>query len=283
MLKSRNILLALLALCLAGFGLGIVRLFQMRFDAGDIYPPYSSLRTDPLGVKAFYEGLQNLPGLSVSRFFQSNSKLQGGPRRVLFVLGTTREDLEFMPPDDAQTLQSFVFSGGRVVISLWPFADREQDDGLLFTNAAPRPLPPTNAPRSSAVRRPRSRGDTNSDPSLIPEDVSFLAKNGLGVKYDDLAIDEHGLSHTEWAAPVHAAPGLPSRISWHSGAYFDILDTNCQTLYQRKRHPVIRTLLWRGIPGALHRFLFSEQRSPPPRAPCRTPRLAGRRPSRHYI
>jgi hypothetical protein len=241
MLKSRHILTALLALCLAGFAFGIVRLFQMRFDAGDIYPPYSSLRTDPLGVKAYYESLQNLPGLSVSRFFQSNSKLEGGPRRVLFVLGTTREDLESMPPDDFQTLQSFVFSGGRLVVSLLPFADREQDDSLLFTNAAPRPRPATNAPHSSAVRRPRSRDNTNtnSEPSLIPEDVSFLAKTGLGVKYDDLAIDEHGLSHSEWAAPVHAPPGLPTRISWHSGAYFDILDTNWQTLYQRRRHPVI--------------------------------------------
>ena len=239
MLKSRYILTALLALCLAGFAFGVVRLFQMRFDAGDIYPPYSSLRTDPLGVKAFYESLQNLPGLSVSRFFQSNSKLQGGPRRVLFVLGTTRENLEFMPPDDAQTLQTFVLSGGRLVISLLPFADREQDEGFLFTNAAPRSRPATNAPRSSAVRRPRSRGDTNSDPSLIPEDVSFLAKNGLGVKYDDLAVDEHGVSRSEWAAALHAAPGAPSRISWHSGSYFDILNTNWQTVYQRKKHPVI--------------------------------------------
>jgi len=82
MLKSRHILAALLVLSLAGFALGVIRLFQMRFDAGDIYPPYSSLRADPLGVKVFYESLQNLPGLSVSRFFQRNSKLQGGPRRV---------------------------------------------------------------------------------------------------------------------------------------------------------------------------------------------------------
>jgi hypothetical protein len=237
MLKSRNILAALLALCLAGFAFGVIRLFQMRFDAGDIYPPYSSLRTDPLGVKAFYESLQKLPGLTVSRFFQRNSKLQGGPRRVLFLLGTTREDLETMSLDDEKTLAAFLFSGGRVVITLLPYASQAQDAGLLFTNSAPSPPQPRTRP--PARRQRPSRGDTNSDPSLLPELVSLFAKTGLRVEYDNLSLDEDGLSRSELAEAVRAPPGLPPLISWHSGAYWRILDTNWQTLYQRKRHPVI--------------------------------------------
>ena len=233
MLKSRTILAALLALCLAGFALGVVRLFQLRFDAGDIYPPYSSLRTDPLGVKALYESLQNLPGLSVSRFFQRNSKLQGGPSRLLFVLGETRDGLDSMSPDDEQTLQTFLFSGGRAVISLLPFANLAQDEGALLSRSAP------SAPRPPASRRPGSRDDTNSDPSLAPESVSLLAKTGLGIQYDDLPLDANGLSQTELAEAVHATPGLPPLLSWHSGAYFVVTDTNWQTLYQRKKHPVV--------------------------------------------
>ena len=235
MLKSRHILAALLALCLAGFALGVIRLFQMRFDAGDIYPPYSSLRADPLGVKAFYESLQNLPGLAISRFYQRNSKLQGGPQRVLFLLGTTRADLELMSVDDDRTLTAFLFSGGRVVISLLPFASRAQDDGPIFTNSAPSAPPP----QPPARRPPRSRGNTNSDPSLLPELVSLFDKTGLRVEYDNLSQDEDGLSRSELAEAVHAPPGLPPLISWHSGAYFNVLDTNWQTVYQRKRHPVI--------------------------------------------
>jgi len=250
MLKSRNILAALLVLCLAGFALGVAWLFQMRFDAGDIYPPYSSLRTDPLGVKALYESLQNLPGITVSRFFQSNSKLQGGPQRLLFILGTTRADLSSMSPDDDQTLQAFVFSGGRVVISLLPFANQAQDDGPLLNDSAPppdasarRPYPPspTNPPVTAPAPAPRppSRKDTNSDPSLLPDTVSLFAKNGLRVQYDNLSLDEDGLSRSEPAQAVHAAPGLPPLISWHSGAYFVITDTNWHALYQRNKHPVI--------------------------------------------
>jgi len=255
MLKSRNILAALLALCLTGFALGVAWLFQMRFDAGDIYPPYSSLRTDPLGVKALYESLQNLPGLSVSRFYQSNSKLKGGSQRLLFVLGATREDLSSMSQDDDQTLQTFLVSGGRVVISLLPFANQQQDDGSLLNDAAPSPsIPPppppstppsTNpstppsTPRPPAKPRPPSRKTTNADPSLLPETVSLLAKTGLRVQYDNLALDENGLSRSEPAQAVHAAPGLPPLLSWHSGAYFVITDTNWHALYERKKHPVI--------------------------------------------
>ena len=40
----------LLLLILAGFGYGLNRLFSLRFESGDIYPAYSSFRTDPLGT-----------------------------------------------------------------------------------------------------------------------------------------------------------------------------------------------------------------------------------------
>jgi len=233
MLKSRHILAALLALSLAGFVLGVVRLFQIRFDAGDIYPPYSSLRADPLGVKAFYEALQNLPGLSVSRFFQSSAKLQGSPGRVLFLLGTTRPDLEGMSLEDDNTLQNFLLRGGRVVISLLPSANAAQEFGIFLTNAMPPPArPPADRPRPS-------RDNTNSNPFLRPEVVSLLAKSGLAIRYDDLSLDEEGRSRSEMAESVNAPAGLPPLLSWHSGAYFEVMDTNWQTLYQRKSHPVI--------------------------------------------
>ncbi len=233
MLKSRHILAALLALCLAGFVLGVVRLFQMRFDAGDIYPPCSSLRADPLGVKAFYEALQNLPGLSVSRFFQSSVKLQGSPGRVLFLLGTTRQDLEGMTPEDDNTLQNFLLRGGRVVISLLPSANAAQEFVFSFTNSAPPPA------RPPAARPPPSRDNTNFDQFSRPEGVSLLARTGLAIRYDDLSLDEEGRSRSELAQAAAAPPGLPPLLSWHSGAYFEVMDTNWQTLYQRKSHAVI--------------------------------------------
>src|ERR1041384_7220378 len=57
------------------FMAGVIYLFLLRFEAGDVYPPYSSLRADPLGTMAWFESLQKLPSLTVRRDMSSNSKL----------------------------------------------------------------------------------------------------------------------------------------------------------------------------------------------------------------
>src|SRR2546427_9645317 len=57
-MKKDRMWLVLLLVLLAVFVLGVGRLFQLRFEAGDVYPPYSSLRADPLGTKALFESLE---------------------------------------------------------------------------------------------------------------------------------------------------------------------------------------------------------------------------------
>ena len=42
-------------LLVLALGYGLLHLFALRFAQGDVYPPYSSLRSDPLGKKALYE------------------------------------------------------------------------------------------------------------------------------------------------------------------------------------------------------------------------------------
>src|SRR3954471_1262081 len=54
---SKRLSILILLLVVAGFGYGLKLLFEARFEAGDIYPEYSSLRSDPLGSKALYESL----------------------------------------------------------------------------------------------------------------------------------------------------------------------------------------------------------------------------------
>src|SRR5439155_26641627 len=83
LMKKDRLLLALLLVLLAVFGLGVGRLFQLRFEAGDVYPPYSSLRADPLGTKAFFEGLKILHGITVERLFQQLDRLREGRRTTL--------------------------------------------------------------------------------------------------------------------------------------------------------------------------------------------------------
>ena len=53
---------------IAGAGLvgalawGLEQVVVSPLETGDVYPPYSSLRTDPLGAKALYESLERDAG-----------------------------------------------------------------------------------------------------------------------------------------------------------------------------------------------------------------------------
>ena len=59
--------LALTLLLAAAFVAGVVHLFGIQFAAGDVYPEYSSLRTDPSGARLLFDALARLPGISIGR------------------------------------------------------------------------------------------------------------------------------------------------------------------------------------------------------------------------
>jgi hypothetical protein len=56
------------ALAAAGLFLwGAVALFERQFAAGELYPEFSSLRTDRMGTRLIYDSLGRLPGVTVER------------------------------------------------------------------------------------------------------------------------------------------------------------------------------------------------------------------------
>src|SRR5687768_457897 len=114
MKRANGLLLLLLA---ASFVFGLVRLFQLRFEAGDVYPEYSSLRADPLGTKALYASLGKL--IDVTRNYRPVSKLGLYDNAAVLFLGTRASELECHPAE-FKALESFVRDGGRLVIALLP-------------------------------------------------------------------------------------------------------------------------------------------------------------------
>jgi len=89
MLRQRFFNVAIIILAGAGFLYGIAHLFVLRFEAGDVYPPYSTLRGDPLGAKVFYESLNALPGIAVERNEKPLSKFSSNETASLFYLGAS--------------------------------------------------------------------------------------------------------------------------------------------------------------------------------------------------
>ena len=87
MQTNKTIAGVVLAILLSVFGAGMVHLFLLRFESGDIYPAYSSLRSDALGTRALYVSLENIERISVHRNYQPLKSLAFEPQATLFYLG----------------------------------------------------------------------------------------------------------------------------------------------------------------------------------------------------
>ena len=103
----------------AGFLYGLLRLFELRFAEGDIYPPYSSLRSDPMGAKALHDSLALLPGVSVTRNFRPLDRLACTDCTV-FLFGLEPFDFERQTDEHYQELENVAKRGARVVIAMRP-------------------------------------------------------------------------------------------------------------------------------------------------------------------
>lgn len=130
----KAMLWALAAAGAAGFVYGLVQLLMLRFETGDVYPPYSTLRTDPMGAQALYEALEEVEGVSVRRSYRPLGRLAPAPRTTLMVLGAGRR-LGFFRFDEkaVEKVLGFVAAGGRLVLAFSPntteyWARREAGD-----------------------------------------------------------------------------------------------------------------------------------------------------------
>jgi hypothetical protein len=114
------------------FGFGLVQLFRWRFEAGDVYPPYSSLRTDPMGAQALFESLQAIRGVSVERNYQPLDRVKPG-ESTIFYLGVDSGSLVRADLSDFDKLTN---AGVRLVIGLLPVFE----------------LPPANSPQQAELK-----------------------------------------------------------------------------------------------------------------------------------
>lgn len=107
---------------LAAIGLGVAMIWGLEqvamgpLETGDVYPPYSSLRTDPLGAKALYESLEAMPGITVERLYKERAVLDG-PDEAMFVLGVDPVGWWSVKAKTLEDYEKLVKNGGRLVIA----------------------------------------------------------------------------------------------------------------------------------------------------------------------
>ncbi len=85
---------------------------------GDVYPPYSSLRADPLGAKALFESLSEQPGLDVARLYKARPPLDRAT--TLLLLGVNSVGWSASPKDVFDEYETLLRTGGRIVIAFVP-------------------------------------------------------------------------------------------------------------------------------------------------------------------
>jgi len=111
------ILAVLLILLISAFA----SILKMRFSPGDIYPHYSSKRSDPLGSQVFYESLERLPTIDVSRNITSMQKIKGlDEETTLVLLGISQKSLRGLRATDDSPVLEAVRNGARLVMIMNP-------------------------------------------------------------------------------------------------------------------------------------------------------------------
>ena len=254
MLENKSIRTVALMLPVIAMLVGVIHLFNLRFQTGDIYPAYSSLRSDPLGTRALYDSLENFNEFEVQRNFHFLHSLKVGSDVVLFYLGADIPGDDLIPERISQDLDRLTESGGRLVISYLPVhkkkesppGSEKEDVGLdqqklqtakenRIQSQAQDKEPATGPEYDSDKLKddPLKEGASEEKLISIKEHwgFGFLYHHNLPAKHKD-----HKYLTLEATA---LRPDLPAVISWHTNLYFELSDDSWQTLYAVDDKPVI--------------------------------------------
>ena len=258
MLKNRSVLLVILAAVLITFCYGVAHLLVLRFKTGDVYAPYSSLRSDPLGTRALYESLARLHALSVRRNYEALSTFGSGRDTTFLYLGINADRWEFVAEDRLKPFEKIATEGGRVVLSFLPVAHPpDENERSKSRSAAPAKEPgQKNPPTAIKKRIPNSKrsasqdGDQNKSPlskksGKTPTEkqrqdtcksTSLRERWGVSFGYQpqDPAIANRAFSIRESDSDMRFLP-----VSWHTLLFFDDLQPAWKAIYTLNDRPVI--------------------------------------------
>jgi hypothetical protein len=224
-------------LCAILFAAGLFQLLKLRFEAGDVYPPYSSLRADPLGTMAFYEALERMPEMKVERDFSANNSLPGGRNTTYLHLGAQTRSWTSIDDDELRTIEDFVTAGGRLVVTFLPQITTpvsifpRDDDGARGKSGKKELDQKTSPSKPRKKRSPRSTSDSSRRGTSLKE------RWGIEIAFREF---EPGKNNHESAAVQRRVDlPVPEALEWHSGIIFTNLGTNWQTIYAQGTNAVL--------------------------------------------
>ncbi len=246
--KANTIRAVVFVMIILGFVLGVVQLFLLRFEAGDVYPAYSTLRSDPLGSRAFYSGLKNLRNTSVQRNYRQLDNLEFKESTTFFHIGTPVFNSESVAARWVEAIDRLTAGGGRLVLSFLPVEKKPaawRMSACRLPQADDSDDPDTENPEGPDDAE--TSADRGIEPSENPAGPSVSEKDSRCVALTELwglvltfaekpATEAVKKSHDGLQADLEQ---LPQTISWHTALYFDELDSNWRVIYTAEGRPVI--------------------------------------------
>ena len=229
-----------LVLAAAMFTAGVIYLFLLRFEAGDVYPPYSSLRADPLGTMALCESLAKLPGLRVRRDTSDANKLPEERNTTYLHLAAEPQEWRSMSDEMFTEIEGFANRGGRLLITLRPVVGWDPwlgraPVGTVITNTATTNAPGKNPPTS---RKSSGRKSSGIPFQTLLRDDSLARRWGVDFGRVELKQGDDDVYQPAEVLKQSEHP-LPPSLDWHSSLVLTNVASSWQTIYARGQHPVM--------------------------------------------
>lgn len=221
----------LLLAVLAAFLAGVAHLFILRFEAGDTYPAYSSLRTDPLGSKALYDSFASLEGMTVLRNYQQRVPDGRRGNTTLLLAGLRSGAIESMSRKDADEIATFVLDGGRLVLLLYP-----QGPEFMPSEPAERSGAAGEGGKTDARDLPPRGPERDRKERYAEDSVSLLERWNIGLQREKLPAGT--VAGRMVAVPAGGAPAA-QKVSWHSSLWFDEPGSEWTVVLERESRPVL--------------------------------------------
>jgi len=225
-----NKLFLILFVCVAAlFFFGVATLFQIRFQSGDIYPVYSSLRADPLGTKVMFEGLNQIHGVSAVRNYRPMHKIQHIPETTYLILGIHPKNFNAFIIKDAEKLESVLAGGGRIVMTLMPGSKRNMKC-VSRGEVSCEIIPDNDQDTADEKKKNPEQADLEPDPVGPAAYVDLAQQWGVALEFNNSAAASDG-SGSGTGVLLSGRSDLPDSMSWHSQSYFRIIDTAWTEIY----------------------------------------------------
>lgn len=237
------------ALCIATAVLlvfGVIRMFKLRFRAGDIHRPYSSLRADPLGTKVFHDSLAELKAITVDRNYQRLDRLETDGNDTIMLLGVRHFPGFGIGDEMVEACERAARSGARVVVSFYPRNrnDRGEQSNVMLQAQRRRRARMAEKKRESQNDEEEEQGSDEER----PEGAGGMETNGLQMgcfvdvnKRWNVAVTDESVEEGAFAAisPACRIVGLPDALSCHTSMYFDKLGSEWREIYARDDKAVV--------------------------------------------